>query len=98
MSMLTQTIEKAMQDRAPAMYADLKAAGKLASYCNNLAAEVKDRAATGLMEQRAKLKLDSLPVQEKVGGLAVARQSAMESALAEALEFLPDETSSPSPG
>ena len=98
MSILHQTIEQALKDKAPQLHADLKAAGKLAAHVNSLALEVKDQAATALMEQRAKLKLDSLPMEEKVAGLAVARQGAMESALAGVLEFPPDETSSPSQG
>lgn len=96
---LLATIEKAMQDRAPALHQQLKDEGKLTAYLRQTADEVKSSTATGMMEMRQRQGWDKLglTLPQMAGRLAAARSSAMESALDAALQFPPQETSSPSP-
>ena len=100
MTLLTQTIERAMKDRAPTMYADLKAEGKLTAYLRETAEQVSGAGVSGAMEMRQRQGWDkqNLSPVQMAAKLAAARSSAMESALAEALEFPQAETSSPSQG
>lgn len=100
MSMLLQTIETAMQERAPALHQQLKDEGKLTAYLRQTADAVKAASVTGAMEMRKRQGWDKqgLTLTETAGRLAAAGSSAMEIALDEALQFPQQETSSPSPG
>ncbi len=100
MTLLTQTIEKAMQDRAPQLHAELKAAGKLTPFLRDKAAEINSQVATATMERRVSEGWDKqdLPFNKMVGNLNAAQASAMETALDEALQFPQAGTSSPSQG
>lgn len=94
--MMQQTIELALKDRAPRLHAELKAAGKLTVHVAELEAQISDQVATAVMEQRAAKKWDRLPPMELAAKMKAAAALARESALAETLQFPPDETSSPS--
>lgn len=98
MTLLTQTIEKAMLDRAPAMHQQLKAAGKLTPYLRETAGEINRQVVTSVQEARLAQGWDKLPPLELTGQLNSAQNEAMHVALDAALQFPPDETSSPSPG
>jgi hypothetical protein len=96
MSILHQTLDQAMKDRAPALHQQLKASGKLGPYLRQLAAEINSQVVTTVQEMRMAQHWDRLPPLELAARLKAAESSAMEVALGEALQFPLDETSSPS--
>lgn len=100
MTLLTQTIETAMRNQAPDLHADLKASGKLGQYLRATAEQVSGEGVAGAMAMRHQQGWDkqNLSPVQMAAKLAAARSSAMESALAEALQFPQAETSSPSQG
>ena len=100
MTLLTQTIEKAILDRAPALHRQLKAEGKLTGYLRETAAEINGQVVSAAMQTRMRQGWDrlGLTLPEVAGRLAAAESSALESVLDAALQFPQDGTSSPSPG
>ena len=100
MTLLTNTIETAMRERAPKMHAELKAAGKLTARIREMAQDINSEVASATMEARFRGGWDkqNLPFNVMVGNMNAAQASALEVALDEALQFPPEETSRPSPG
>ena len=100
MSILHQTIEQAMLDRAPALHQQLKAEGKLTVFVRQKAQEIG--ALSVQMTQATRLSQgwdkQGLTPLEMTGRLNAARSEATESVLDEALQFPPGGTSSPSLG
>jgi hypothetical protein len=92
MSILQRTIEAAMRDRAPKMHAELKAAGKLTAHVREIEEQVNSQVVSEVMEQRLANRWDRLPPMEMAAKMKAADALALETALAEALEFPPDPT------
>jgi hypothetical protein len=97
MTVLQKTIEAAMRDKAPRMYADLKASGRLMSTIRDLESQINEQVTTAVMEQRLREGWDRLPLLENAARMKAAESLAREIALAEVLQFPPDETSNQSP-
>ena len=91
---LRQMIEEAMQERAPSMYAHLKADGTLAQ----VVAEREDAArqsyldAVALIPKDEQNRIQDLPYLEQVHQREARNRAAAETAIAQALEF-PSESS-----
>lgn len=100
MTLMQRTVEAALKDRAPKLYADLKAEGKLTAFVREKAGEINSSVVQATMEARMRGGWDkqNLPLPEMVGRMNAARASATEIALDEALQFPPEGTSSPSQG
>jgi hypothetical protein len=98
MSILARTVEQALKDKAPKLHASLAASGELKRFAQDTADEISSATVDSVMEQRLREKWDDLGPMECAAKMRTAAALHREVALAEALEFPPDETSSPSPG
>ena len=98
MTILQQTIEMALKERYPQLHASLAASGGLRRYAQEMADQISSQAGSLTLEQRTKEGWDKLGPMECAARMRTADHLNREALLAEALEFLPDETSPPSQG
>jgi hypothetical protein len=94
---MQRTILRAMEERAPALYASLKASGELKKVVEDLEQEICSTAGQLTLEQRVREGWDKLGPLECAARMRAADHLNREAALAQALEFPQDETSPPSP-
>lgn len=85
-----ETVDKALQDRAPALHRNLKQRGLLDGYVQEVADQISSAVTEGLMRVRREKNLDALPPMEKVQALNTARAGVEEKVLADLLEFQSD--------
>ncbi|MFN7482954.1 MAG: hypothetical protein ACK5T3_10005 [Betaproteobacteria bacterium] len=79
--------DRALSDRAPKFRAELEASGELNWYLDDLARGVRDAISVSGLDKQTQ----ALPYLEKVRAMNAAAASARETAIAEALQNLPDE-------
>jgi hypothetical protein len=96
--MLRQTVEKALQEKAPSLHADLAKAGTLGQYVTDLTNSISSEIVTSVMEARGRGKWDQLGPMECARKMKAQESLETERALAQMLEFPQDETSPPSEG
>jgi hypothetical protein len=94
LTLLMETLDKALLDRAPKFRAELQAKGQRLVYLREVEQPVREAESTAV--GRANARGSNLPYLQKVQAMNNAAQSAREIALAQAVESLPDERSSPS--
>jgi hypothetical protein len=82
--------------KAPSLYLNLKSRGKLEDYCPNLADEISSEAISQMISQRGREKWDDLGPMESAGRMKMQLHLNIEALLEQALEFPPEEISSPS--
>jgi hypothetical protein len=93
-----QLVKTAMKEKAPALHAQLTAAGTLNEYAQELADQISDQSVTMTQADRVREKWDDLGPMECAAMMRTARALNREKAIEQALEFPQDETSPPSPG
>lgn len=81
-----------MMERAPKMHAELKAAGKLTAHVREIEEQINNQVVSEVMSQRQANRWDRLPPMDLAARMKAADALALETALAEALEFPPDPT------
>lgn len=96
LTLLMETLDKALLERAPKFRAELQAKGQRLVYLREVEEPVREATSTAVGRANAQASKADLPYLQKVQAMNNARQSAHESALAQAVESLPDERSSPS--
>ena len=98
MSILEQTIEAAIKDRAPRLYASLRASGDLRETVRLEASKISSEAMDQTLEQRRLEKWDRLPPLDLESKMRVADRLNREALLQESVQQFSDETSPPSRG
>lgn len=98
LTLLMETLDKALMERAPKFRAELQAKGQRLAYLREVEEPIREAVGTAVGRANARASKADLPFLQKVHAMKNADQSAREIALAQAVESLPDERSSPSPG
>lgn len=96
MSMLIETVKQALKEKAPQLHEQLRASGQLGRFAEDRASEISSAVVQMTQEQRLKGKWDNLGPMECAAKMKAAAALNRETAIAEALEFPPDQTSSQS--
>lgn len=93
-----QTVELALKDKSPELYAGLKAKGELNAYVSDLKDQISSQVVSLTMAQRQRENWDRLGPMEVVRRMNMAQAAYREQVLNDMLEFPRDETSPPSQG
>lgn len=96
MTILSRTIEAGLKYKAPSLYRNLKSRNQLEDYCLNLENEIRSEAVQSMMAQRGRERWDDLGPMESAGRMKMQLHLNIEALLEQALEFPPEEISSPS--
>jgi hypothetical protein len=90
---MIQTVELALKEKAPKLYAQLAANGTLKAHVRDLAEQINAETVRLVQEDRRKNHWDKLGPMELAGKLKMSDALNQERVMADLLEFPQDETS-----
>lgn len=92
MTMLQETVERALKDKAPRLHKELQEAGKLRAFVRDRAAEIDADVVSAVMDEAHAKGWNSLPVDQCSAKMKMAESAALEAVLADKLDFPPEQT------